>query len=237
MPAQRHDDGAGPLHDLSVRRGAPRGDPAGLRGHRHPLRVRAAIRRQVGRRVDSVLGGGRPAGAARLALRRGRAVQGRRPAAPAARHRGVAARSASAADARARADEPGTLQRRHPRPSSRNCPTRKSVPVYTHIYEFARDDADRAADPQVGRRLADQLSQARRSADAAHEPGAQRVDDADGDRGDRGRRSQRGSQPGRQPENAQRRRAHPHLHAERASTLRSAATIAAAAIRRTCSRR
>ena len=49
MPAQRNDDGSGPVHDLPVRRRAPRGDPAGLRGHRNPLRLRAAIRRQGGR--------------------------------------------------------------------------------------------------------------------------------------------------------------------------------------------
>ena len=123
------------VHDLSVRRRAPRCHPAGLRGRRHPLRVRAAIRRHAGRQVGSVLGRGRPAGATRFALRRGRAVQGHRSAAPPARHRGVAARSASTADLGARAVEPGTLQRGHPDQCSPNCPTRKSVPVYTHIYE------------------------------------------------------------------------------------------------------
>ena len=166
MPAQRNDDGAGPLHDLSVRRGAPRGDPAGLRGHRNPLRLRAAIRRQGGvrRRIPfweevvppeqraSLAGAVEPFKGVDLPrLLRDIVVSQRNrhprltlalgPTSPERCTPGILTKLAELSDA-------------------------EKVPVYTHIYEFARDDADRAPDPPVGRRLADQLSQAGRAADS-----------------------------------------------------------------------
>ena len=190
---------------------------------------------KVGCEGDSVLGGGRAAGAARRACRRGRAVQGRRPAAPVAR---LWCRSAIGIPGsrwrlvrRAR-----NAARRDPAPSLPNCPTRKRCrSTRTSMNPRPMTLIARQTHQSDGGSLINYLKRVGLLT-PQDEPRAQRMDDA---RGDRDASREGGTNVVLNPVGNLKTRsgvAPIRIYSGKASMSRSAATIAAAAIRRTCSR-